>query len=234
MQTRYDNDGAYLSALADVFGDPTRRAIYRRLRKLEVPVSASEMAEPFGLHRTVARAHLEKLVDLGLVEFGVRRRSGGGRPAKVYKLATDRLEVIVPARRFERLSRLLLELVGDTVEPDEAAEVALRIGRRFGHKTAVELGEDANGGRASLSPAEAVAWMDAAGYDVELADAKPDVVAIEVHNCVYSEVAREHPELVCGFDRGMMCGLLGVEQSRYRLAKTLVCGDECCRHEFRR
>ena len=31
METTYENDGSYLGKLADVFGDPTRRNIYRHL-----------------------------------------------------------------------------------------------------------------------------------------------------------------------------------------------------------
>ena len=68
METAYDTDGIYLGRLADVFGDPTRRGIYRHLRERDAPQSASEVADVFGLHRTVARAHLEKLLDLGLVD----------------------------------------------------------------------------------------------------------------------------------------------------------------------
>ena len=86
METAYDKDGRYLGKLADVFGDPTRRGIYRHLRDASEPLSASEVAEVFGVHRTVARAHLEKLAELGLVESGTRRRAGGGRPAKTYAL----------------------------------------------------------------------------------------------------------------------------------------------------
>jgi hypothetical protein len=55
VETSYDRDGLYLGRLADVFGDPTRRNIYRHLRGCEQPQSASEVAEVFGLHRTVAR-----------------------------------------------------------------------------------------------------------------------------------------------------------------------------------
>ena len=76
METTYDKDGLYLGRLADVFGDPTRRGIYRHLRACETPQSASEVADVFGLHRTVARAHLEKLTEMDLVSTATRRRPG--------------------------------------------------------------------------------------------------------------------------------------------------------------
>src|SRR5512140_413900 len=74
VETTYDKEGLYLGRLADVFGDPTRRSIYRHLRDCETPQSASEVADVFGLHRTVARAHLEKLTEMDLVFTSTRRR----------------------------------------------------------------------------------------------------------------------------------------------------------------
>lgn len=232
METPYDKDGTYLNELAEVFGDATRRNVYKRLRTLDEPVSASEMAEPFGLHRTVARAHLEKLVQLGLAETDTRRRAGGGRPAKVYSLTGGRLEIMVPPRRFERLARLLLELIEEAVAPAAAAGLALSVGRRFGEQSARELSRAGPRERSSLAPAEVVAWMDCAGYDVTLSGGKAGVTTVEVHNCVYSELATSHASLVCCFDRGMVCGMLGIEASQHEQTMALANGDPCCRHEF--
>ena len=38
VETPYDKDGTYLGKLADVFGDPTRRAVYRHLREADEPL----------------------------------------------------------------------------------------------------------------------------------------------------------------------------------------------------
>jgi predicted ArsR family transcriptional regulator len=213
METAYDKEGRYLGKLADVFGDPTRRGIYRHLRGVTVPLSASEVAEVFGVHRTVARAHLEKLAELGLVESGTRRRSGGGRPAKTYVLTAERLEVMLPPRRYERLSRFLLRLIDSTVEPEVA-------------------GDDVQP-PIKLAPRAVLAWMDEAGYSVTLDDGAKGVVAIEVRNCVYRELAQEFPDTVCPFDRGTVCGMLGVEPSAHTQTHSMNAGDDYCRHEFR-
>lgn len=233
METAYDNEGRYLGKLADVFGDPTRRGIYRHLRGASGPLSATEVAEVFGVHRTVARAHLEKLAVLGLVESGTRRRAGGGRPAKTYVLSGKRLEVMLPPRRYERLSRLLLQLIDRTVEPEVAAELAFTLGREFGVETAAEIVGEEVQLPVKLAPRAVVAWMDEAGYSVSLADGAKGVVVVEVHNCVYSELAEEFPDLVCPFDRGTVCGMLGVEPSAHTQTHSMSAGDAYCRHEFR-
>jgi predicted ArsR family transcriptional regulator len=233
METAYDKNERYLGRLADAFADATRRRIYVHLREAGSPRSASEVAEVFGLHRTVARSHLEKLAEMDLVVCDVRRRAGGGRPAKTYALAPDRFEVTLPPRRYERLSRLLLRLIDGTLNPSVAAASASSLGRAFGEELAATVkGEDALHSSAKLSPQTVVEWMDGAGYDVSLGDDAEGRVVIEVRNCVYDELAREHPEIVCGFDFGMMCGMLGVDADHHRQTRALTSGDDRCRHEF--
>jgi predicted ArsR family transcriptional regulator len=233
VDVAYDRDGGYLGRLADVFGDPTRRRVYRHLRAAAAPLTASEVAAEFGLHRTVARAHLEKLTEMGLAEAGTRRRSGGGRPAKTYELSDERLEVMLPPRRYERLSRLLLRLVARSLDSAAAAEAAFDMGHAFGAETAAEIAGADVQPPVRLAPHAVVAWMDAAGYDVTLDDGAKGVMAVEVRNCVYRELAEEFPDIVCPFDRGTLCGMLGVDASAHRQTHSLGAGDGYCRHEFR-
>lgn len=219
----------YLDQLADALGDPRRRAVYRHLREVGEPRTASEVAAHFGVHRTVARAHLERLVALGLVEVGTRRRPGGGRPAKTYRISGARVEVLVPARRYERLARLLLELVDREVSGPRAASLARELGREQGERTAAAAG---GGEPARLPPAEVVRLLNRAGYEARLA-ANGQAPVIEISNCVYRELAERYPDLVCSFDQGMLLGMLGVPAERYRRTSALCQGDPVCRHEFR-
>lgn len=233
MDTSYDSEGRHLGQLADVFGDPTRRGIYRHLRTVDDPASAGEVGDVFGLHRTVARAHLEKLKELGLVACGTRRRAGGGRPAKTYVLTGDRLEIMLPPRRYERLARLLLRLVDSSLEPAVVADTATALGRAYGADLALDmLGADANP-REKLPREVVLGWMDEAGYGVSLDDSPPGVVAVKVTNCVYRELAEEYPDIVCRFDCGMVCGMLGVDESAHTQTHALSTGDAFCRHEIR-
>ena len=232
VETTYDKEGLYLGRLADVFGDPTRRNIYRHLRGCETPQSATEVAEVFGLHRTVARAHLEKLGELGLVETSTRRRPGGGRPAKIYAVTDARLEVMLPPRRYERLARLLLQLVQDTLERDVAVTAADTLGRSYGEQVAEEYAGDGVQPPVRLSPRAIMDWMELAGYGASLAPDTPGATVIEVHNCVYRALSQEYPDVVCAFDRGMLCGMLGCDPSVHTQTKAISGGDSYCRHEF--
>ena len=233
METTYDKDGLYLGRLADVFGDPTRRNIYRHLRACDIPQSASEVADVFGLHRTVARAHLEKLAEMELVTTSTRRRPGGGRPAKIYAVTDARLEIMLPPRRYERLARLLLRLVEETLEPEVAAAAATSLGRAYGEQTAEEFAGNGHEAPARLSPRAVMDWMELSGYGATLGSSGNGQTVIEVHNCVYRELSQEFPDVVCAFDRGMLCAMLGVDASVHTQTHALSSGDAYCRHEFR-
>jgi predicted ArsR family transcriptional regulator len=231
VSTTYDNDGAYLSRLGDVFGDPTRRNIFWYLRRAAEPLTASQVADEFGLHRTVARAHLEKLGEVGLLVTGTRRRAGGGRPAKTYEVSGERLEVMLPPRRYERLSRNLLRLIATQLDPAAAEAAAFDLGRAYGEQTAAAVIGEHEHVPARLAPHAVAAWMDESGYNVRLSE-EPGALVLEVHNCVFSELAREFPDIVCPFDRGTMCGMLGVSPAVHRQTHALSSGDSFCRHEF--
>ena len=233
MDTTYDKDGIYLGRLADVFGDPTRRNIYRHVRGCDAPQTATEVSEVFGLHRTVARAHLEKLGEIGLVQTSTRRRSGGGRPAKTYEAAESRLEVMLPPRRYERLARQLLRMVDETLEPELAVAAASALGRAYGEETAAEVAGDSVQPPVRLSTSAVLDWMDMAGYGATLVSNGEGPTVIEVHNCVYRELAADYPDIVCSFDRAMLCGMLGVDDDVHTQTHALSAGDSICRHEFR-
>jgi predicted ArsR family transcriptional regulator len=76
-------------------------------------------------------------------------------------------------------------------------------------------------------------WMDLAGYGATLSAEGGGETVIEVHNCVYRELSQEFPDVVCAFDRSMLCGMLGADAQVHTQTHALSAGDSFCRHEFR-
>jgi predicted ArsR family transcriptional regulator len=231
MGVKHQSDGGELGRLADVFGDRTRRAIFRHVLAAPSPLSAGEVGEVFHIHRTVARAHLEKLVGAGLVETSTRRRATGGRPAKVYAATGERLEVMLPPRRYEPLARLLLEVVSRLATTSEDAVVQARsAGGEYGRE--VLRGALPAGDRhAVFTPLAAAEWLDGAGYRTRYErDNGHDVITVE--NCVYRELAVLYPDVVCAFDEGLIGALVGADAEQHRHTHALSRGDAFCRHEL--
>ncbi len=228
----YDLDMARLGRIGEALGDGTRRSLYRHVVEAQVPLSAGEVGAVFGLHRTVARSHLEKLVEMNLLQVGTRRRAQGGRPAKVYFPSEERLEVQLPPRRYEWLARLLVQLLNRL--PGDHADMAVEVGHEFGRNLARASLVDAvaTASETGLSPRQAVKWLGENGYRARLHSGKAPTVTIDVTNCVYQEVAQLSPNVVCGFDRGMICGLLGVKAQDHTQLRSILEGDDFCRHEI--
>lgn len=230
MTVRDDSRDRSIGKLADAFGDPTRRAILRHVLDAETPLSASQVGEVFGVHRTVARAHLERLVTTGLLETGTRRATtGGGRPTKVYVASGERLEVMLPPRRYESLARLLL----DVVEHLAPLTMSIPQARTAGYDRGVRVRAELGGAEAEgLELERACAWLAEEGYGPHCErDADRDIITLD--NCIYREITLEHPEIACAFTEGILCGLLGVSPGDHTQTCTLA-DDGFCRHEIRR
>ena len=225
-----------LARLGEAFGDGTRRQLYRLAVEARVPLAAGELAELTGLHRTAARAHLERLVNVGLLDVRLRRGSGGGRPSKVYVPASRALSAALPPRRYEHLARQLVaalgRLAGDDME--RAAQAATEVGWAYGRDVARILtgGESAGrDGGTMPSPPDAVAWLNENGYRVSMQDGASTLM-LEFANCVFREIAEVEPAVVCGFDRGLVRGLFGVDEAALHSLAAIADGDPACRLEL--
>jgi len=219
-----------LEAFGEAFADATRRAVYHRAAESPVPLSAAEVAAGFGVHRTVARAHLEKLVEMGLLRAAARRTGAGGRPAKVYSASAQRIDLTLPPRCYESLARLLLDLVSTLPAEIEPAALALAVGRAYGRGLA-HAGE-LDDGPARPAGERALEWLISAGYAAELDSGPTGARVLSLHNCVYKELAVSAPAIVCAFDRGMLRALFGVADGDHEQTLSIVDGDSSCRHEF--
>ena len=93
--------GSDFDLVAETLADPTRRSIFRHISAAIRPQSAAEVAEAFRVHRTVARSHLERLVEGGLLCSRPHRQARkGGRPPKIYYPSEQRIDLQVPARQL--------------------------------------------------------------------------------------------------------------------------------------
>jgi predicted ArsR family transcriptional regulator len=223
---RYKNGGRSLNDLGEILGDPTRRSILQYVLNLSEPVTAKEVSEVFGVHRTVARGHLERLLASGLLKAETRPAvTGYGRPAKIYSASGDRLEFGLPPRRYEALARLLLHIVRSLLPTDMAVHHAHAAGYDYGVSVRRDL-QGIDDGR--LSPEAACAWLAQEGYAARCARGHGcDVFTFD--NCVFREVADDAPEIACAFSRGMLCGLVGAAAEDLTQTNDMV-RDGFCRH----
>jgi len=202
-----------VSAITDAFGDPTRRGIYLFAREESTGVTATQVAERFGVHPNVARHHLDKLAAGGYLEVAVERAegAGAGRPSKHYRVSPDAkvdLTGDVPVHSDD----LVLSLLGRALAllpHDKAEAMAEEVGQEYGLAMAQGLtGADLAVGQRSLRSAmQAVAdALTAHGFAAH-ADQRNNQLRIVNNHCPFGSVAIEHP-VICAVDRGMVKGML--------------------------
>jgi predicted ArsR family transcriptional regulator len=173
--------------------DPVRRRLYEYVATRDEPVPREDAATAIGISRTLAAYHLDKLADVGLLDTSYARPAGrggpgAGRPAKRYARAQQELSVSVPPRDYGLLAGVLAEAISadDSGTVREAMTTAARAA-----------------GRAAGGPDLSVA-LRACGYE-PATTADGDV---ELRNCPFHQVARQHTEVVCGLNLHLVQGLL--------------------------
>lgn len=178
-------------------GPDSRIAILRAVRAAGTGSTAAELAADIGQHRSTTRAHLERLVEAGLLVKA--RASGGlpGRPAWRYR-ATGAAPVPAP---YRSLTVALLEHLAPVNGDVRAA--ADRIGRGWGrHLAAAEPGTG--------DPVAAVTTvLGGLGFDPAVApehgDGRPRV---HLRTCPFLGLVRQNPDAICGLHAGVVRGVL--------------------------
>ncbi|HTZ24496.1 MAG TPA: helix-turn-helix domain-containing protein [Streptosporangiaceae bacterium] len=182
----------------------SRAAILHMLRSEARPLGIREVAGRTGLHQNTARFHLEALVAAGLAARETEDRDTPGRPRIGYRAVAGGPG---ERREYRLLSVMLASLIAGTMpEPAAAAEAA---GREWGAYLAEKTPPFQR-----LSAEEALAKLT--GIMAELGF-EPHAVTgadtggqyrLELRQCPFLEVARQHRDVICALHLGLMRGAL--------------------------
>jgi predicted ArsR family transcriptional regulator len=209
----YGNFDSQIDGIA-ALSDPTRRALYRYVVAQATPVSRDQAAEGVGVARHIAKFHLDKLLEDGLlaVEFARapgRRGPGAGRPAKLYSRSSRELAISLPQRDYAFIGRIFAEAVieaeRDGLSIDEAlADASRTTGRGLGRQARDRAGEGASPD--ALLDA-AVGVLSGCGYEP-----RSDGTELTLVNCPFHALAQDYTDLVCGMNLSLMDGLVDTLQ----------------------
>jgi predicted ArsR family transcriptional regulator len=206
--------------LAAVLADDTRYGIYRSIAERPgAEVTVVDVADRFGLHPNVARMHLAKLEQAGFVVTGLRRTSGGGRPAKLYRLSDLAITFGYPPRRYELLSRLALAALADGRLSGDIERACHDTGVAEGRQAVARHGGPPDDRAAAARLVRQVAEEQGMLPEVRWDDGR---LQLTVRNCAFHELSSADPDLVCAMHRAFLAGLLEVV---LRPLGTVACSD---------
>ncbi|ABZ84046.1 conserved hypothetical protein [Heliomicrobium modesticaldum Ice1] len=215
--------------ISSVFADRTRFSIYQYIvNHPNATCTVKEIAQEFSIHPNVARLHLSKLEEIGLLESGWDHQSMPGRPGRVYSLRKKAITLHFPPREYQLLCDLTLDALD---EVGAAGTVALnKVGHAHGVRLAQGIrsgkGADANG-KAAESFGELTA-IESLAVSAVTCDAARTV--IRLRHCPFRESAERRHHLTCPLHRAILRGLW---ETLYGPAamESLSCqalGDACC------
>lgn len=182
-----------LQQQARALGDPTRHRIFRYIADARRPVTIAELTDHLGFNHNAIRQHLAKLAAAGLIVGQTVPAGGRGRPRLVYEVAAGVDSGWGVSGPYERLSRMLAEIVSSGESP-------VTIGRRVGQGLA-SPSETADG-----TVADITSVMARQGFEPEVRRQGRRAV-VTLLNCPFREVALEHPDTVCALHLGIAEGL---------------------------
>ncbi|SNQ48993.1 Transcriptional regulator [Frankia canadensis] len=212
-----DVDEAAWSSLRLV-ADPQRRAIYTHLRGATAPMSRDQVAAGLAIARTTAAFHLDRLAESGLLAVTYARPAGrggpgAGRPAKLYQAREVDLEVAIPARRYERLARILVQSA-DLLDGEDYQARAQTVAFAAGERDSAEHEAPKAQAPQALKPlSRAAAALRQLGYEPAGAsvgsvggeDGGPRLV---LRNCPFRRLSATHPEVVCTLNERYVAGVI--------------------------
>ena len=218
--------------LSAVLADDTRYRIYRAIAERPgEDVTVADIAQRFDLHPNVARMHLSKLEQAGFLGTDLRRTSGGGRPAKLYRLSDLVVTFGFPPRRYELLSRLALGALSAGGSREDALRVCREAGAAEGRRA---LAGEVAAPRDREAAAELVARVTEDQGLLPEVTWQEQALAVVVHNCTFHELSGADPDLVCAMHRAFLEGVLevvtaGLGPLRVRPDDCRIsCGGERC------
>lgn len=197
--------------LTGALADPTRYGIYQAIVDAAgEPLTVIQVANSFSLHPNVARMHLRKLVDVGLVRADTRKSKGGGRPARIYHLSNQAANLQFPPRDYRTLAALALQAV--TTPSGDPAGALEQVGTEFGRDEGRRglKRDDLDPRRSSLDLVLAslnttLVLLGLFPRIVRQADGRVD---FEIRNCIYRELSAQFPGLVCRLHAAVLRGML--------------------------
>lgn len=203
------------------------------------PMSIEELSREVSLKTITVRHHVNMLKRIGLIEEHGEERRKIGRPVLRYRSTQKPMSIQYPKRQYELLSRSLVRGLVETVGRDRAGDALRQIGRNLGANLAREITRQNNVAHWDLEALNRYVvqeHLSELGAVPEIIEYDSKKIRFRMHNCIFFELAKEYPDLICEkLDEGLMESLLKgtVGKAHVDQTKCVVHNDTFCEYLIR-
>lgn len=185
---------------------PSRVRILEELRSASEPVDIEILTARLGLHHNTVRAHLQILLEAGLVSRTPQERSEAGRPRWLFEAATPE-----QAGPYQLLAEILAAHIRDSERaPAAAAERAGRVwGQYLVERPAPNRSTNSRDAIATITD-----LMRRLGFEPESvqrrrrAQDNTSGPAMLLHRCPFRSIVEGAPDVICSVHLGLLKGAL--------------------------
>ncbi len=188
------------------------------------------------LQPITVRHHIQFLQEAGLLESFEERTGSAGRPKTYYKIAKELPIVTFPARRYFDLSRAMLNTLKDNLGERKTIDILNNVGNELGKDTVKYL--SAVHGITKWKAKEFVdvfiqKYLQEVGAEPEIIEKSENRVVYRMHNCLFYELSKEMPNLLCDvLHHSFHQSLLKAMNNNSKDTQTSCMGHgaNCCEH----
>ncbi|MEK4628063.1 MAG: helix-turn-helix domain-containing protein [Solibacillus sp.] len=194
--------------ITSTLADETRFSVYEYMLQQKKYFSVQEIAERFNIHSNVARLHLTKLAEIGVITAEYLKTGKGGRPGRVYKVKQEGISLSFPRRDPSLLVSWSVELI------HQLGEEALKKGQQISYKDgqqAMQLLIDERRIKSPLLFEEKVKLLtnsaNLVGYIPEIKEENGQkTLLFSIFNCPFHEQFIKYGEIICKLHESYLRG----------------------------
>jgi predicted ArsR family transcriptional regulator len=216
--------------ITNVLSDPTRLSIYEYMTKFHQPVTVQDIAKQFQIHPNVARMHLSKLEDVGMLKSENKKTGKGGRPSRVYHLSNEVVELNFPFRDYQLLAKVAIEAM---ISLGELGKNALyETGKRYGIEIMEKQLSKQKLDKTELTKNQKFEILETT---TTILGMTPDFyikedgnqIYLQVFNCPFREIAEKHKKETCDMHIAFIKGMIEALFEEYDLIMKENMFEDC-------
>jgi predicted ArsR family transcriptional regulator len=202
------------------------------------PQDIEELAKKLKLRPVTVRHHIKFLEDVQLLETHEERSGTAGRPKTYYEIAKSVPIIVYPPRRYMMFSALLIDSLIQSIGKSRVTEILSELGRKMGKETLEELEQGYKVSKWTPKKFEEIfvkECLEAFGTEPEIIERNEKKVVVRVHNCIFYELSKKMPDLMCDIVHTEFFKSIGEAINRGVKVSQTNCmghGDIHCEHIF--
>ncbi|MEK4229932.1 helix-turn-helix transcriptional regulator [Solibacillus sp. FSL H8-0538] len=222
--------------ITSTLADETRYNIYEHMLQQKTYFTVQEIADQFSIHPNVARLHLTKLSEIGIISADYLKTGKGGRPGRVYKTTDEGVTLTFPKRQEPLLLNWTLQLIA------QIGDTAIEHGQHISYEDGLTMMKSfllskSKGKVLTLEEKVEVLTESSTliGYVPQIIDeGENKKILFTIYNCPFSSQITQYGEIACALHESYLKGQMDAlfQTNEFVQVESMVHHCDFCKYEI--